>query len=198
MVKKGKYGGFQQYVDEAFDYLKESMGYIWFVFGLFVFAGLVGFFFSENFLFLEAILRNLIGQIAGLDDFQLIYFIFKNNTLNAFYGLALGVIFGFIPIINAVLNGLVLGFVMKGVYMATGFADFWRLLPHGIFELPAIFISLGLGVKLGTFMFVKKGKWEELGRRFRNSLVIFFLVVLPLLVIAAVVEGLAITIYSAG
>jgi len=34
-----------------------------------------------------------------------------------------------------------------------GYGILWRLVPHGIFELPAVFISLGLGIKLGTFIF---------------------------------------------
>jgi len=37
-----------------------------------------------------------------------------------------------------------------------GFLSLWRLLPHGIFELPAVFISLGMGLKIGMFIFQKK------------------------------------------
>ena len=40
-------------------------------------------------------------------------------------------------------------------------SDLFRLLPHGIFELPAIFISLGLGLRFGMFIFQKE---KEIGR----------------------------------
>jgi len=64
----------------------------------------------------------------------------------------------------------------------------WKLFPHGIFELPAVFISLALGMKLGTFIFQKK-KMNSFKDYLWNSFRIFIFVVIPLLVIAAFIEG---------
>jgi stage II sporulation protein M len=91
------------------------------------------------------------------------------------------------------INGAVLGYVFSRVYVLYGASDFWRILPHGIFELPAIFIALGLGVKLGFFIFSGNIKQEFL-RRFYYSFLVFLFVVVPLLIIAAIIEGLLITI----
>jgi stage II sporulation protein M len=63
-----------------------------------------------------------------------------------------------------------------------------NLLPHGIFELPAIFISFGMGLKFGTFLFYKE-KMKKFAEFFSNSLRVFVFVILPLLVIAAIIEG---------
>ena len=64
----------------------------------------------------------------------------------------------------------------------------WRIFPHGIFELPAVFISLGLGLKLGTFIF-QRNKLKAFAEFFWNSLRVFLFIVLPLLIIAAIIEG---------
>ena len=67
-----------------------------------------------------------------------------------------------------------------------GILTLWKLFPHGIFEIPAVIISLGLGLRLGiTLMFkTKKFKKESF-----SSLLVFLLVVTPLLIIAAIIEG---------
>jgi uncharacterized membrane protein SpoIIM required for sporulation len=57
--------------------------------------------------------------------------------------------------------------------------------------LPAIILSIGIGFKIGADMFkgdVKKG----LGYNFREGLRFFVFVVLPLLFVAAIIEGLLI------
>jgi len=57
--------------------------------------------------------------------------------------------------------------------------------------LPAIFLSFGLGIKLGTFILQKK-KIESFKDYFLNSLRVFFFVILPLLIVAAIIEGVLI------
>ncbi|MEI6731787.1 MAG: stage II sporulation protein M, partial [archaeon] len=74
-------------------------------------------------------------------------------------------------------------------------SSFWKIVPHGIFELPAIFVSLGLGIKLGAFVFGPERK-KEFVRRALASLKVFVYVVLPLLIIAAIIEGMLIFLYK--
>jgi len=54
--------------------------------------------------------------------------------------------------------------------------------------LPALFISLGLGLRIGTFIF-EKDKIKTLKIYLIKSIKVFFFVIIPLLVIAAVIEG---------
>jgi len=192
-VGKGKKG--KSLIRESFDYLGESKNYIYFAILLFVISGLIGFFFFENFTFLDDLLREIMEQIEGMNSFELMVFIFFNNVSSAFYALTFGVFLGIMPVVNALMNGTVLGYVMRNVYEVSGFSNFWRLLPHGIFELTAIFIALGLGIKLGMFIFAED-RFKELRRRFVYSAVIFALVVVPLLLLAGVIEGLLIGFVS--
>ena len=107
----------------------------------------------------------------------------------------MGVFFGIYPIIGIIGNGVVLGYVFSLVIAEEGIVSLWKILPHGIFELPAIFIALGLGLKLGGFVFADKGKkFKELKKRFYQSVNAFLMVILPLLVLAAIIEGILIVL----
>jgi stage II sporulation protein M len=170
-------------------YLKESRRYIYFVLGIFVFGILIGFIFYSQFTFLDALLRSLVQKTIGLNALELMEFILFNNMQVAFLGLFLGIFLGIFSLFNALSNGVVLGYVFKRAWDITGISDFWRVLPHGIFELPAIFISLGLGVRLGMFMFAK-GSRDELRKNFVQSLLVFLFLIIPLLLLASLIESL--------
>lgn len=178
---------------ESLSYIKESKNHIYFVIAIFIFSAIIAFAYPDNFSFFDKLLKDLLNKTEGLSGFSLISFIFTNNVVSAGLGLFFGVVFGIFSIINAMINGSVLGYVFAKVYALSGAGDFWRILPHGIFELPAIFIALGLGVKLGLFVFSRNMKQEFL-RRFYYSFLVFLLVIVPLLVIAAIIEGLLISI----
>jgi stage II sporulation protein M len=62
-----------------------------------------------------------------------------------------------------------------------------KLLPHGIFELPAIILALAFGLRTGMFIFSKKPELE-FRYRIKNALRVFVFVIVPLLVIAAIIE----------
>ena len=127
-------------------------------------------------------------KTQDMSRYELIDFIFFNNLQSCFFGFLFGFFLGIFPIVIAILNGYVLGFVGKLAVEKGGISVLWSLLPHGIFELPAIFISLGIGLKFGTFIFQK-----EIGKSFKdyffNGLKVFILVVILLLIIAAIIEG---------
>ncbi len=176
----------------SWGYLKSLKNYIWFSIILFFCFILVGFmlpiFFQEQILKLIA---ELVRKTEGLGFFGLIKFIFINNLKSSFFAMILGIFLGIVPFIVLVVNGYVLGFVANKTVFTAGWAVLWRLLPHGIFELPAVLISISLGLKLGNFLFVYKGKnkWGEFKKWLIDSLRVFIFIVIPLLIIAGVIEG---------
>jgi len=178
---------------ESWNYLKESRNYVYFAVAVFFVSSLYAFLFPGNFVFFDDVLKGLIGKIDGLSTGELIWFIFQNNITSAFLAMILGVFLGVFPFFNALTNGAILGYVYSKATVVSGFSSIVYLIPHGIFELPAIFIAIGLGMKLGMFAFVRRGKKiEEFKRRFWSSMKVFFTIVLPLLIIAAIIEGLLI------
>jgi len=212
---------------EALSYLKESQKYIYAAIIIFVLGGIFGFIFWEHLTFLNKIIAEIILKTQNFTGPELIFFILQNNLLSSLLSILLGLFFGIFPIFNAIANGTILGYVSALVSESQGLPVLWRLLPHGIFELPAIFISIALGIKLGFTLLIpyvkhywKKNKFlgvamfavlvafplvalilislnQELAKKisgkfkysFYNSVNAFLLIVVPLLIIAAIIEG---------
>jgi len=192
-TKKKRRNGKEGLLQESFSYLKLTRNYIYFAVVLFFVSAFVGFLFPENFTFFEKFLRDLVDKVENLSLLGLMWFIFKNNVTSAFTAVIFGIFLGIFPVMNALINGSVLGYVFSKASAVAGFSVILLLLPHGIFELPAIFIALGLGMRLGMFVFVPSGKkLKEFRDRLWGSLKVFFTIVLPLLIIAAIIEGLLI------
>ena len=176
---------------ESLNYLKESKKFIYAAIGVFFFFMFFGFFIPTPKIIEDQImvfLKDLIAQTSKMSGLELITFIISNNLKSTFLGITLGVAFGIFPFLSIVANGYLLGFVSFLSVSGGGIFSLWRIFPHGIFELPAIFISLGLGLKFGTFVFQKK-KINSFLEYLTNSLKVFLLIVLPLLILAGIIEG---------
>lgn len=205
--KRKKHFSLKSEYKESFSFMKDSREFIYIaILGFFIFVAF-GFFFHElikNILLslfnvdvnaqIFQFIEDLILQTEGMGQGELIGFIFFNNLQSSFFSMVLGIGFGLFPIIALILNGYLLGFVAAFSVESAGFWVLWRLLPHGIFELPAIFISLGLGLRLGFSLFSKDAK--KFKSNLFSSLKVFLLIVFPLLVIAALIEGTLIFIGS--
>lgn len=181
---------------DSWAYLKESRNYVYSAVILFLAGTIIGFAFPEFFSqYFDGIIKDLVEKTAGFGLTELVFFIFQNNTLSALGALFMGILFGVIPVINITVNGALLGYVLARAVEVEGFITIWRIIPHGIFELPAIFISVGLGIKIGLFWFEpRKTRAMEFKRRFWRSIQVFFMIILPLLIIAAIIEGFLIAL----
>jgi len=213
----------------ALNDLKKIKVYFWVSFWLFFAIAFFGFLFPV--FFVEEVLKiveELIKLTEGLSVFGMIRFIMANNIQSAFLGMALGVFLGVPSLVVIVTNGYILGIVGRLTVDEAGIFVLWRLLPHGIFEIPAILIAIALGLKLGILLMHEVIKahnkdietfrevfimifsalvWfisffvyfaitlshKKLRKKFwtnvKDSFRIFILVVVPLLVVAGVIEG---------
>jgi stage II sporulation protein M len=195
--KKEKFSFREQYI-KSWNYIKESRNFIYFSIGIFLVFALIGFFVPASEELSSKILeyiQTVLAQTEGLSAKGLIEFIFWNNLKSSFFSMIFGFALGVLPLIALIANGYIVGFVSAISVDVAGLGSLLNLLPHGIFELPAIFISLGLGLKFGTFIF-KKDKAESFKNYFWDSLRVFVFIVLPLLIVAAIIEGFLIASYS--
>jgi len=176
----------------SWKFLKESRWYV--VFSVFVFAlfFLIGFvfpvFFRQEII---ELLKGLAELFVGKGLLETIILIFLNNLQASFLAIVLGIVFGIFPLIILIVNGYILGFVSREAANVKGLSVLWRLIPHGIFELPAVMFSVGLGIKIGTSVLSKK---RETKTEFREALRFFLFIVIPLLLIAAIIEGILISL----
>jgi len=182
----------------SFKYISESRNFIYSIIGLFLLFSLIGFFVPlPDSLSLQILnyFKELVEKTKGFGVFEMIVFLFNNNSFSSLVGLFSGPVLGILPFFNTIANGFILGFAAKISVAQNGIFSLWRLFPHGIFELPALFISLGLGLKFSTFIF-KKNKLETFRMFFLSSLSTYFFVIIPLLVLAAIIEGILIFLIS--
>lgn len=122
--------------------------------------------------------------------------ILENNAGSAAASMALGLLpFAFLPLISLLTNSLVIGGVLA--VMAAKGVSAWRLvvfglLPHGIFEIPAIILGISAGLWLCLNMCrlaLRRPSAMPLEEALPSLLRLYLLIVLPLLIVAAAIEG---------
>lgn len=196
-VQKRKTNFFLDNYSKSWNYIKESKKFIWIIVIIFFASVMLGFIFQPSEI-VELILNyieEVLAKTEGMSSLDMILFIFFNNLKVGFLGLIYGFALGVFPVLSIFINGYVVGYVSYYSVSSSGLGSLLSLLPHGIFELPAIFISFGMGLKFGTFLF-KEDRIKSFESFFINSLRVFVFVVLPLLIIAAVIEGSLIFLLS--
>lgn len=185
-----KQGFFARNYSACWNFLLEAKWYVVFIVALFSLTFLIGFtfpiFFNEEII---AFIARMTAELEGKSVFGIVTFIFFNNMKASLMAIVLGVSFGILPLFITVTNGYLIGFVSRHVVEQEGLFVLWKLFPHGIFELPAIIFSIGIGLRIGLNLFKKN---KGLKYNFREGLRFFVFVIFPLLLVAAVVEGLLI------
>ncbi len=181
-------------VKSCFNFIIESRFYIFISILIFFIFSVLGFIYP---LFEEQLIL-MIEQMTllfkGLNLWQTMGLIFFNNARASLIAIITGVFFGIFPIVTVLTNGYLLGFVARIVYAESSLFELWKILPHGIFELPAVLISIGLGLKVGLEVLIKPTK-KNLWANLDNALRTFVLIIIPLLIIAAIIEGFLIFLF---
>jgi len=193
---------FVEHYKKCWEFLCESRWYVVFALGIFGITFLIGFaypvFFREE---IFGFLAGMVEALNGKSVVELIAYIFLNNLKAGFLAIVLGVTVGIFPFVIAIVNGYLVGFVVREAVAQEGIVVLWQLAPHGIFELPAILLSIGIGLRLGSQ--VVGGLWlvacgknggikKKLKYNFVEGLRFFVFVILPLLLVAGIIEGILI------
>ena len=140
---------------------------------------------------LQDLLKQFAKMFHGMPKLKLAAWIFLNNSLKTLLAILLGPLLGLAPVVFLIVNGAILGAVIPVAIESKGlWHSIMTIVPHGILELPAIFLVTSIGIKLGLHPFRHlAGKADttflsELGHGLR----LFFGVILPLLLVAAAIE----------
>jgi stage II sporulation protein M len=141
---------------------------------------------------LVAVFRAFVAPVRDLSSDRLFLFILVQNTRASFIAVVSGLAFGLLPMVFAAANGFVLGVVCRtaaGVVPIGAVA--LRILPHGVFELPALFLASAYGLWLGSIVLRRIGGDESprVGASLKHALRMYLLVILPLLLVAATIEA---------
>lgn len=132
----------------------------------------------------------------------LFVFIFFNNAIKAVLFLFLGAFLGLLPLYVLFANGGMLGYLLhtvSGSEMSALELFAKGILPHGIIELPALFISCAYGIRFGfllvrsLFQAMVPAKRKQAGENllhFMTMLVPLSLCLVVAMFVAAVIETL--------
>ncbi|MNZ71445.1 hypothetical protein D3C78_898070 [compost metagenome] len=191
------------------DHFKQMNGYIAFGCILFFAGMIVG---GTN----PAFKAFLDGQLAGLGELTsiidqssnptltMILVIFLNNAIKSIFVMYLGALFGIMPFIFLVVNGMLIGYLLKHVAELQGAGVvteliFKGLLPHGILEIPAIIVACAYGMRFGALTFrglgavlFSKSRLSAVGKEYEAFVVrtVPVMVILTItLLVASVIES---------
>lgn len=135
-------------------------------------------------------LKDMIEPAKDYSSFRLFGFIFFKNLAVAISGILLGIIFGIIPVLIIIINGLTLGivaYIILGQFSLSVFLS--GILPHGIIEIPAIIFSTASGVWLWRSFYRYVRHDENIIKAELVSITKFFIfIIVPMLILAALIE----------
>ncbi len=136
-------------------------------------------------------LEELIDFLASLPQFALFVIIFINNAITLLLSFLLSPILCLLPILVLIVNGWLIAFVTAVVMQekSLGFV-LAGLLPHGIFELPALILGQAAALSFGTVVILalfKKERRERLLPSLKQNFR-YLTLAIALLLPAAIIE----------
>ncbi|MCK5595565.1 stage II sporulation protein M [bacterium] len=148
----------------------------------------------DVFMLFKEVFAKLLDKFKDAHGINLLLKIFFHNLFAVVIAITLGFIFGIFPIISALTNGFIIGLLLatlndSAIISPAKFV--LALIPHGIFEIPALFLSFALGINLGSWPF-KKDKKVFFKNTFNRYLSICLKIIIPFLFIAAIIETIGI------
>ena len=177
-------------------FLGEARGYMILSAVLFLLGGIIGYLsgiFAPN--QIEEVRSSLEGYGEVFNNYttiQIFFYILLNNTLVLLGVMLLSVLAGVVAAVFSLTQGFLIGvivFLTIGTHSVA--AILIGILPHGVFELPALFITLGIGFLLGRWFLQRLGgkRATPITADLRRAFELFAVVIFPLLIIAAAIEA---------
>jgi len=134
--------------------------------------------------------KEIAGQITGKETPEIFVRLFLNNFEACILLFLGGASFGILTIFILSLNGILIGSIMEIVHEDHSVAFVAAaILPHGIFEIPAIILSGSLGILLAQSLIAEWYQGGDAAEETRQFAGLFVKFVVPLVIIAAFVEA---------
>lgn len=164
---------------------------------LFIFSTFMGYSMGEDIpaSVFEGVLSNIPDPTEST-SIEMFTAILSNNVLASFLFLASGIVVGIPPLLFIIVNGFFVGWISYSVASELGLGFVVStLLPHGIIEIPAITLCAAMGVGLGYQLINKLRRIGGLQRYVQDSMSLFVKRIVPLLIVAAIIETALIAVY---
>ncbi len=144
--------------------------------------------------FIEDIFSDITAQIISSNHSFGVTFLalLRRNLTASLMMILLGLIHRFLPLAIIFFNGGIIGIIIWAMLSFGNILNLVLLIPHGVFELPALFLAAAYGISLTTKS--EKGikaRFETLIKQKR-----LLLYIIGLLIIAGLIESGAIVLFS--
>jgi stage II sporulation protein M len=137
-------------------------------------------------------LAAFVKHFSGMPRWRLAIAIFLNNSVKTLIAILSGSLLGIVPAVFLLANGAALGVAFSVSIQTRGvWSSLASVVPHGVIELPAVFLGTSIGLYLGGHALKKLRKGSETAMRgeILRALRFFCAVILPLLLLAALMEA---------
>lgn len=137
------------------------------------------------------VFQSVVGNYRGLAGGALFFNILLQNVVATIFVILSGALAGVVPTFAVSSNGFGLGVLFRQASDASGYSmAALKVLPYGVFEIPALLIAASYGLWLGV-MAVRRIRGKEsapLRVQIEHAFRRYFAVVFPLLIVAAAIE----------
>lgn len=156
----------------------------------YVFSLIVGYQMGDS--ISESILDDLMAalpDLEGMDMTMIFLFVLFSNITKSFIWMVLGIVGSFPPLYFSIMNGFLLGSFSYSIVLEHSMAfTAAALVPHGIIEVPTILLSSAAGMGLGYQLINRLRGRGNLRVEFAMALRLFITRIIPLLLLAALIE----------
>jgi len=180
---------------EVRKYVYSLRKYILFSTVFYLFLVILGYFFAGEHLGeteeIVSLLKDSYLPIMEMGKLSQFLFVLIKNSLTALAVVLGGFLFGIVPFLALIYNGEILGILANYTINRAGTSFFLLgIVPHGIFEIPALIISIAMGLKIGRISVKKVLRKEEVSivKEIKIAFGVFLRIVLVLLFISAFIE----------
>jgi stage II sporulation protein M len=174
----------KQKINQAIELVKQEKKLIIIVFAVFLSFFILGTMMPElTAPFQDQIIDSLLERFEGQNAFGYFFLILAQNAFSTLITILLGITL-LIPIFALTFNGLFAGSVTMQKSQEIGARAFLMLLPHGIFEIPAFILAITFGLRIFLGLFKEK----KMGDSYKEALIVYLYIIIPLLVLAALIE----------
>jgi len=140
---------------------------------------------------MNEVFQVVAGNYQGLAGGMLFFNILVQNVMATIFVIISGVVVGIIPTFAIGSNGFGLGVLYRQAAEVSGYSKAaLKILPYGVFEIPALLIAASYGLWLGV-MVVRRRRGKEstlLRSHIEHAFRRYFALVFPLLIVAATIE----------